>query len=239
MKTTLKIIYIIILLVACFLFYRIFIKEIPQENLIWTTTWSINTWFINSIPVEIPINTFEINEETCEIINTGEYQVNNIYEEEVIWFDKNDYLDYTRYFEISPWFEEAYFCIVADVKPELQNPSWKYYLYFLVNWWYMWWLVNVWFSKNNNSYYDYTTSNDKRLNWRMYGTETPKWYFIDLNKVIVADYENWWYKVISPINQLNEWGKQRIWGMVSAWENGIIRKFILIHKGWDITRIEE
>lgn len=235
-----KIIFYVLLIVLIIYIYFAFLYRSDNSNLGKVENPIESTGdFINSIPdiINIPNKELEVNKDTCEIINSWWYQIIPIFSTEREWFNKYDYKSYSNQFKINGKIKKAFFCVVADVKNPLKTKYGDYYLYVLVNRGNMWWLVNVWYSTINNVYYDYKSSWNPDLNGRMYWLETPKWYYLDLNNLIVADYKNWGYKIIKPINQLNRWWIQRIGGFISAWENWIIKKFILIYTWWDIQPI--
>lgn len=171
----------------------------------------------------------------CDTSHLNGYSVVQIFEKEKVSFNKNDYADYSKKFKIDKGITNAYLCIVADVKDSLKTNDWNYYLYVFVNRGYMGGLVNVWYSTTNSAYYDYATSWNPSLDWRMYWLITPKTYLLNLSNLIVADSENWGYKKIRPIDQLNAGWVQRIWWFVSAWQNGIIKKFVLIYTWGNVT----
>ena len=240
-----KNIYLALFVFACLYAFYYYFNALILVNSIWdkahpdVSSWELINSILDTYDSSLNISKIEdLKDNNCDIENLKGYKTIPIFDKEVVWFNKNDYTDYSNKFKIEKWIKEAYFCVVADVKEPLRNAGGTYYLYVFINWWYMGGLVNVWFSKTNNIYYDYKSSWNPDLDWRMYWLLTPKTYLLNLNSLIVADYKNWWYKNIRPIDQLNVWWTQRIWGFVSAWQNGIIKKFILIYTWGNISPIE-
>jgi hypothetical protein len=141
-------------------------------------------------------------------------------------------------------------CVIADIS----DKSDSYAAYKKENSYYG--MVYLYFDPNNNGYinvsyykswwqyYDADTDSTHTLgsffNGQFWSSETPKKFLLNLNDVIVADKQNWWYKHISPISLFKNETTLNIWWFMAplwrAYRASSISSYRLIYKwDWEIT----
>jgi len=207
-----------------------------EEQIDWQTissTWEdISTWNNN-----IESGFVFLNSE-CEFnyLSWTKYNYINIFDgDKRSPKDFKDYKSYTNVFYISWQIEEAYLCIVSSVVDWRKTSKYNYTTYILFNEPKYAWHIRVWYSKEKNVLYDYTTSKNKELYWRFWWYEAPKTYQENLESIIVANRESWDYTEIHPLERLKQEWRIRIWWFVNAInQEGIMKKFVIIYKWWEI-----
>lgn len=170
----------------------------------------------------------------CIPHNTWEYKILNVFTSpQNSPSNPRNYISYTKSFTIIWNISGAQLCVVSDVIDYRKKHQFTYSTYILFNDKWMDGHINVGFSKTNNVIYDFTSSpREPFLDGRFRWDETPKIYSnIDLSKVRVADFANWWSKEINILSRLQKQWPIKIGWFVNAknWE-GIIKKFVIAYK---------
>lgn len=215
------------------------IKWIEQIQSIDFSSWTQYTWSVITTGNEQNIinkTWFEVKGQ-CEIVYTGSYKVVSVFDDPVFSpTDFKNHLSYSNEFLISGHIEEAYGCIVADVVDYRKTHRFHYSTYIIFHEPKYAGHINVAYSTKNRVMYDYTSDpRHQFLDGRFRWDETPKIYRpedLNLEKIVVADIQNGWYKEIQPLERLQQQWPIRIGWFVNAQNGeGILRKFIIIYKG--------
>ncbi len=105
------------------------------------------------------------------------------------------------------------------------------------------WYINTAYYPPSWQYYDSdsdsTNRTDSSIDGKFWSSETPKKYLLNLDSVIVANIEEWWYKYIYPSKLFKTETELRIWGsMASLWKAywaSSISSYRIIYKwNWEI-----
>lgn len=214
-----------------------------QTTISINNSWTIiyNTW--------VNINTWDLKlviSWNCSINDISNYRTLDIFWEgnTLKTPSTRDLKGYTREISISWYVEEAYICVISDIRADYK----KYKAYAFSTYLYLWDAnnagnINVWYSKENRVVYDSSTwwPQDPFIDGRFRWNEAPYTQVVNLSGVIVANMVNWWKKIIYPIRLFNDWATIRVGGYTNSYPNrraGEITKLRIIYKWWSISLLQ-
>lgn len=209
-----------------------------QQNTSHIVTWTDGekTKYIDW--VELTENQLFVDK-NCDYDGLAWYKLIDIFSWDFATPEMADYRNYTKSFIISWYIEDAFLCIISDIRSDYKKPfSYKYSTF-------IWFWneenaghINVGYNKDKKLVYDNSTDkNSPFLDWKFWWHETPYTYYFNLSKVIVANMNDWWYKYIEPIKQLQKWWEILIWWFVNSYPNyraWKIIKYRIFYKWWSI-----